>query len=171
MSRTMHGILMLLSARLPGRVYEDNGTPFLERYFLGFLFGTTIYLHRFVASDPDRGLHDHPWGWAFSLVLCGRYVELRRNGELRNVGWFNALSGNTFHRVLLPRDSIADEQQQCWTLFVHGPKRKAWGFLRPLTGWNGAHIYKPHRDRDGDSESAAWAIWAPKGRELEGRAP
>lgn len=171
MKRAVRAFLMWLTARLPGRVYNDNGVPFLERYFVACFFGTTVYLHRFVVSDPDRGLHDHPWGWAFSLVLSGRYVELRRNGELRFIEWFNLLSGNTFHRVLLQHDGFSGKPMQCWTLFVHGPKRKGWGFLRPMPEWGGCQMYKPHVDIDGDAESAAWARSAPKGRNLEGRAP
>jgi len=52
--------------------------PYLERYHLLKLpFGYQVYLHRFVASDPGRGLHNHPWKGALSLVLSGRYEEIR----------------------------------------------------------------------------------------------
>ncbi|MEZ5739520.1 MAG: hypothetical protein R3E68_08760 [Burkholderiaceae bacterium] len=45
------------SNRLACRVICDGDQPYLERYFLFRRLGLTAYLHRFVASDPDRGLH------------------------------------------------------------------------------------------------------------------
>ena len=52
--------------------------PYLERYHLFKLpVGYQVYLHRFVASDPGRGLHNHPWNRAISLVLAGQYEEIR----------------------------------------------------------------------------------------------
>lgn len=177
--------LLWLSARLPVRVISDKGVPFLERYFVCRLFGCCIYIHRFVASDPDRGLHDHPWPWALSLVLKGWYYECTRRGT-RKVLWANWLHGDSFHRVVLPFEPFAlrdagggllkivrtSKRQECWTLFVHGPKCKPWGFMRPA--WvrgdqpeqMHAHIYVEHRDRDDSHDSAAWAAQAPKGREL-----
>ena len=49
----------------------------MERYYLFGALGWHAYLHRFVNSDPDRGLHDHPWNRAVSLVLTGGYDEQR----------------------------------------------------------------------------------------------
>ena len=70
--------LRSISDRLPCRFIDGpKGEPYLERYYLIGLFGWHAYLHRFVDSDPDRGLHDHPWGRAVSLVLSGAYREIR----------------------------------------------------------------------------------------------
>jgi hypothetical protein len=71
--------------------------PYLERYHLLRLpFGYRVYLHRFVASDPGRGLHNHPWRHALSLVLCGSYRETRMLG---------ARDGNALHdRWLRPQE-------------------------------------------------------------------
>lgn len=33
-----------------------------------------IYLHKFVLSDEDRALHDHPW-WNCSILIDGEYRE------------------------------------------------------------------------------------------------
>jgi hypothetical protein len=88
-------------------------------------------LHRFVASDPGRGLHNHPWKHALSLVLSGTYEETRMlDSRADNVlhsrwlrpGRFNFISGDIFHRVNIPQD------RECWSLFVHAPKAKSWGF-------------------------------------------
>jgi len=109
-------------------------SPYLERYHLLKLpFNYQLYLHRFVASDPGRGLHNHPWNVAVSLVLCGKYEEIRianRNSDYalqtRRVGaWrFNWINGTVFHRINLI------DNKEVWTLFIHGPKAKSWGFLQ-----------------------------------------
>ena len=76
---TMNRLLFKFSAYLRCRVIRgENNQPYLERYHLLHLpFGIHIYLHRFVASDPGRALHNHPWRTALSLVLCGGYEETR----------------------------------------------------------------------------------------------
>ena len=119
----MKKILYWLTNFLPCRIINDGETPYLERYYLGTLFGWRLYLHQFVGSDPDRGLHDHPWSRAFSIILSGWYYELTRSGE-RRVRWFNSLTGDTFHRVILPIDwSRGDAPDKpCWTLFFHTSK-------------------------------------------------
>lgn len=108
--------------------------PYLERYHLLKLpFGYQVYLHRFVASDPGRGLHNHPWKAAVSLVLCGEYEEVRmadgrddhalKTRRIR-AGHLNWINGSVFHRINLTGSN------EVWTLFVHGPKAKSWGFLQ-----------------------------------------
>jgi len=131
----LNRLLFRLSAYCRCRVIDGpDRQPYLERYHLLRLpFGYQAYLHRFVASDPGRGLHDHPWRHAFSLVLCGEYREVRmqdarQDNKLQTrrfrAGRFNFINGSIFHRV-----DIRDNSE-CWSLFVHGPKAKAWGFLR-----------------------------------------
>jgi hypothetical protein len=125
-------LLNRISARLPCRFIDgEQGEPYLERYYLVGAFGWHVYLHRFVSSDPDRGLHDHPWRRAVSLVLTGGYDEQRpSNGDfdrirVRSVRPFqlNLLRGEDFHRVIL-RGGVP-----AWTLFIHGPRVKGWGFM------------------------------------------
>ena len=111
----------------------DNN-PYLERYHLMSLpFGYRVYLHRFVASDPGRSLHNHPWHRALSLVLSGHYLETRMT-DARNdnrlvtrrvsAGSLNRIDGRVFHRIDMP------ENRECWTLFIHSASAKSWGFLR-----------------------------------------
>ncbi len=90
---------------------------------------------RIVGSDSPTEFHDHPWSWAVSLVLRGGYVEDRRRRDeptiarrWLSVGRFNWLPPRIFHRVELRDDRPA------WTLFVHGPKIRKWGFLDAVTG-------------------------------------
>jgi hypothetical protein len=115
-------------------------------------------VHRFVASDPDRGVHDHPWRWAFSLILAGWYLEERRYSvHVRR--WFNWLSGDTFHRVVMPEGA-----RDVWTLFVHGGRVKPWGFMR-IYGTKGT-LFEPYAYTRDVGEEQRWWETAPKGHEL-----
>lgn len=152
----MRRMLMALSARLPVRIISDNGQPYLERYFLAECLGVRMYLHRFVGSDPDRGLHDHPWRWAFSLILAGWYIEERRDGDHMR-SRFNALTADTFHRVVLPVGA-----RDCWTLFIHRARDvKPWGFLRTFD--DGTAIWVKYA-YDGATKDPHWERTAPTGR-------
>lgn len=117
-------------------ILANDGEPKLHRDYLlgtGKTFG--VFLHRFVASDAPSEFHDHPWSWGASLILRGGYVEERRRRDDCTItrrwlgpGRVNFLSPGIFHRVEL-RD-----RRPAWTLFVHGPKVRRWGFLDSVTG-------------------------------------
>jgi len=159
-------LLHRLTDHLPCRIIDgEHGEPYLERYYLFGLLGWHAYLHRFVDSDPDRGLHDHPWGRAVSLVLSGGYDEIRfadadGHGDRHPLGTrtrrigpgrLNWLRGSDYHRVVL-RDG-----RPAWTLFLHGPRIKGWGFLRHGDYLPMARDATEFRHRD-------WWKEAPKGR-------
>lgn len=164
-------LLYRITERLPCRIIDgEQGEPYLERYYLcglGWigLRGWHAYLHRFVDSDPDRGLHDHPWGRALSLVLTGGYEEIRLaerpapGARAHTVSravrpWrLNRLRGEDYHRVVLHEGRCA------WTLFVHGPRIKGWGFL------SGGEYRAMARDAD-EFRHRDWWQQAPCGRVL-----
>lgn len=171
-------LLYALSSRLPCRIIAEGQRRYLERYYLCTLFGVRFYLHRFVDSDPGRGLHDHPWPWAFSIILSGWYLEQTRRGE-HKVRWLNFLVGDNFHRVVLP-GAYVNEPQPCWTLFAHRAAYvKPWGFWSEQDGgvWEfpgGRRVvaapkaqWVQHLSRSGD----AWWKRVPKGRDEPRRAP
>lgn len=123
-----------IAARRPPDVViggEDN--PYLRRWFIiprNPVFN--IYLHRFLRSDDDRALHDHPW-WNLSILLQGRYVEhsiaaggIHRHIE-RKAGDFKFRFARAAHRIELI-------DGPCWTLFITGPRLRNWGFHCPK-GW------------------------------------
>lgn len=149
-----------VSAGLPCRLINDGTRRYLERYYLGDLLGMRFYLHRFVDHDPDRGLHDHPWRWAASIVLSGFYYETRR-WSCSAVRWFNFLTGDTFHRVLLPTDRFGRHPRECWTLFFHDASddKTPWGFLRPVNGFDTYFQYGKGGPAD------RWWLTAPNGRD------
>lgn len=161
-------LLYAISGRLPCRLINDGDRPYLERYYVGRLFGLTFYLHRFVASDPARGLHDHPWARAYSFVLAGKYIEETRAGD-RWVCWFNRLTGDSFHRIVLP-----DGAPHVWTLFCHGQYVKPWGFMRPLDTVAGVPLllWEPHAyQSDEASGKQRWWDTAPHGVDEHRRMP
>lgn len=92
-----------------------------------------VYLHRFLRSDDDRALHDHPW-LNLSFLLSGCYTEhtIRAGGVnrkvLRQMGDLKLRLPTAAHRIELTHG-------KCWTLFITGPRMRAWGFHCPDAGW------------------------------------
>lgn len=174
---TLNKLLYKLTGGLPCRVICLGDVPYLERYYVGKVFGVTIYLHRFVSSDSERHVHNHPWRRGLSLILAGSYVEERatdmsnisRSGCLTTMTrrrWFNRVDGNTFHR-------IHRAEPGTWSLFMHGPRQQINGDLYGLgpkidKGWgffdNGQ--FTPHTSSPPD-----WHLTAHHGRHVPGRAP
>lgn len=146
---------------MPARHIQHEGKPYLERHYLCTLLGVRMYLHRFVACDED-GVHDHPFRYSLSLILAGWYYEDRwAKRYVRR--WFNFIGPNDFHRVVLPHHAPHD----VWTVFMHVPRTKPWGFLRATS--KGAHgsifQYVPVSD-PGDPGLSFWHLTAPKAEEL-----
>jgi hypothetical protein len=114
-----------------------SNEPYLERYYL-FLkdrkkFPFNVFLHKFLKSDPDD-VHDHPWPYA-TLILKGGYWEwtplfdnqgkkLAEKCTWRGPGHFRICKATSFHRIEL------DPNITAWTLFMPGPQKREWGFLR-----------------------------------------
>jgi len=165
----MKRLLYKLAGRLPCRLIDINGKPYLERYHLAKLAGCHIMLHRFVSGDSERHVHDHPWRWALSLILTGSYLEeiagaFEPGGWLsrvRRVRFINLSRPLTFHRIVEP-------VPETWTLFITGPRFKGWGFLdvakgcdQPIVVYGQPHDVETTRD---------WRLHALPGEEI-GRMP
>lgn len=143
-----------MSARM--RLRRADGAVYLDRW--GFewpakseepyrrpWFG--VFVHRMDAADPGQDLHDHPW-WFGSLILSGGYTEQRENtrhaptvaqwaeagqmhldrrGDIVHRGW---LSWRTMRLDECHRITDLD-RPHVWTLVIHGPWRRGWGFYLP----------------------------------------
>lgn len=162
---------MWVSGWLPARIIAHQGRPYMERYYVGTPFGLRIYLHRFVDSDPD-GLHDHPWRWSMSLILLGSYLEeravdvMRMVVEARPVRWVNVITGDTFHRVVLA-DPVAGQRREVWSLFMHTPRVKGWGFIRLLGNELDEMDYSYHQaGSPPETRFTDWPRTAKRGREI-----
>lgn len=116
-----------MSARL--RLRRADGAIYLDRWGWECRLGG-IFLHRMDAPDPGKDLHDHPW-WFTSLILSGGYREQRapirfpyaKVGRLRKPGSIRVTRLDECH-------TITDlwRRGRSWSLVLHGPKRRDWGF-------------------------------------------
>lgn len=136
MIRALAKRILRTAARRPADFVIGGGgaRPYLLRWWMiprNRFFN--VYLHQFLRSDDDRALHDHPW-FNLSIVLRGRYFEhtLRAGGIAvrteRHTGAVKLRSPWAAHRVELVHG------ETCWTLFITGPRMRAWGFHCPR-GW------------------------------------
>lgn len=117
-------------SRAPDFIIGGLGNPYLMRWYaIPRNPVANVYLHRFMRSDDDRALHDHPWP-SLSLMLAGEATEhtiaaggihrrrIIRAGDL-------VFRGPRFaHRIEL-------HAGECTTLFMTGPRLRAWGFHCP----------------------------------------
>ena len=124
----------IMNRRWPDQVIGGRDDPYLLRWYLiprNPVFN--VYLHQFLRSDDDRALHCHPWANC-SILLEGEYTEhtilaggvhrrhILRAGAIR-IRW----SGKFAHRVELHKGP-------CTTLFITGPRVRAWYFHCPERG-------------------------------------
>lgn len=132
----LNRILFKMSSYMKCKIINgDEGQPYLERYMVarwGKNGEHTLFLHRFLDSDSDRGIHDHPWD-SRSFIVSGGYNECRmiQNSQgqeeviIRRIRplTFNKIGKHDYHRIIMR------EKTPAWTLFYHGPRQKHWGFL------------------------------------------
>lgn len=130
-----------------GGVHLD-GTPYLYRTYLEGESPPAdeqsgLLLHKFVASDQPGELHSHPWHWSISFILAGSYKEIRarplgapaakkitlsdKRERVFASGDSNWISHDDYHRVEILTPEV-------WTLFLHGPRRHGWGFVKEEFG-------------------------------------
>lgn len=134
----IRALLLRALSLFPHFTIRRHGEPYLTRFWL--LGGSTrttahpflpfnLFLHVIHQSD-DPPAHNHPWGWARSLILYGRYWETRfvdclgidyPLGREYGPGSVNAIGDETFHYLTLLTAEV-------WSLFLCGRKTKAWGF-------------------------------------------
>jgi len=126
------------------RLRRADGAIYLDRWGVECRLGG-IFLHKMEAPDPGIDLHDHPW-WFTSLILWGGYteercttsracavaewaesVDLPRRGYRRHRRWLSLETTplDFAHRITELR------RRTSWSLVLHGPKRRTWGFYPP----------------------------------------
>lgn len=102
--------------------------------------GARLLLHEVLRPDADMRPHNHPWDWAFALVISGGYMEVRltdfcgvRIASRWRWPWRPyRLSGTDFHRI----SNL--HQRASWSLFLHGPRRHGWGFVEAAPAEDGS---------------------------------
>jgi hypothetical protein len=134
----------LAASRPPDFIIGGKDDPYMLRWWViprNPIFN--IYLHKFLRSDDDRALHDHPWVNC-SYLLHGSYIEhsILAGGVRRAVGY---CAGNLKFR--LPRTAHRIEiDEPCWSLFITGPVVREWGFHCPA-GWRPWKLFTSARDK------------------------
>lgn len=127
------------------RIGEEDNWYLLRWYIIPRNRFFNIYLHRFLRSDDDRALHDHPW-WSFSICLDGGMYEITENLKFFNkrrcvrVGDMVLRSPTFAHRLEL--SPLFDLPV---TLFITGPRIREWGFLCPK-GWRHWQLFTAKDD-------------------------
>lgn len=115
--------------------------PYLHRWYLLRTKRVGIFIHKFVRSDEDRALHDHPWNFIVVPLWRG-YVE--HSEEQHHCGTFaiqrrvrplisaRFRSAEYRHRVELIDDVPA------WSLFIRFTECRTWGFWpnQVFIAWN-----------------------------------
>lgn len=127
-------------------LYQEGQVYLERRYLIPRNQRANFYLHKFLKSDEDEALHDHPWNWC-SIILKGHYTEHRQDGtSRRGPGSIVLRKPEVAHRVELDRvntgvvwqpgqrPEFTTREKPVWTLFLTGKKTRVWGFHCRL-GW------------------------------------
>lgn len=132
---------MIWPKRPPDFIIGSKDAPYLLRWHViprNRFFN--IYLHKFLRSDDDRALHDHPWP-SCSILLSGYYIEHTLQGAFPRDPWkLYFRKAEQAHRVQLYGDwnyfaeYKVKREFPVWTLFITGKKVREWGFHCPK-GW------------------------------------
>lgn len=77
----------------------DPADPYMVRWSIVKTPWFGLCVHRFLRSDYERALHDHPW-WFLSLVLAGGYVEVHEGDHAEQ----NAAERTVLHAGRLRAD-------------------------------------------------------------------
>lgn len=117
-----------------------DGNQYLIRWTLVGTPWFSVMLHKFLRSDADRCLHDHPWGFV-SVILSGGYYEETPEGKFwRRPGSVLFRPAKWRHRVFLEvRERIVGGRLfvytvKPWTLVIRGRRSRTWGFWTK-NGW------------------------------------
>ncbi len=123
---------------------EIIGEQYLHRWHLRRKSGSwNLYLHKYLGSDDDRALHDHPWK-SISILLWGNLEEKEQNKTYR-LWWLLPKYRHAKHaHCIILKSPIA------YTLFFTFKKEREWGFHCPQ-GWK---HWKDFTSADGQQTGA-----------------
>lgn len=101
-----------------------------------------VYLHKFLRSDDDRALHDHPWS-SVSVLLAGDLEEMYLDGDRRRL---RAIAkGDIVYRSSTFAHRLIVDKPGAMTLFITGRWVRHWGFHCPA-GWRHWQEYSAPSD-------------------------
>lgn len=109
-------------------IEDEGGKPLLIRWKIIAIGVAGLYLHKFMRSDYDRALHDHPWGF-ITLILGPGYIEVHDQtpNRIKAVEWRGP--GTILYRPPKWRHRVClDNDRPTWSLVLVGPRVRKWGF-------------------------------------------
>jgi len=134
----------LAKSRVPDFIIGGRDNPYMLRWWViprNRFFN--IYLHKFLRSDDDRALHDHPW-MNCSYLLDGTYTEHTIAAGGVNMSRIAHVGSLTFRRAKMAH-RVELHAGPCWSLFITGPVIREWGFHCPR-GWRHWKLFVSQRD-------------------------
>lgn len=116
--------------RPPDRIIGEN---YLHRWHLlprNPFFN--IYLHKFMGSDDDRALHDHPFA-SVSFLLKGDLFEIYKDDSVPGVNGVRKIPRflPIFRRATHAHRLVLGIEGDAWTVFLTGPVIRPWFFHCP----------------------------------------
>lgn len=135
------GALHFFERKHIGGTKED---VLMLRYVLFRCPAFGIYLHKFIRSDYDRALHDHPWPF-LSVVLTTGYTEIHdQTIDGKPVAVFQK-PGRVLLRPAEWRHRVVLGDRPAWTLVIVGRRARRWGFFLPA-GWCWWRQHNPEKN-------------------------
>lgn len=125
-------------------VREDRQT-YLERWGIEDDRFGGVFVHHLTAADPGKDPHDHPWVFA-SIVVRGSYVEARSSMRTDVERWQKRERWSIRKMRLDEMHRIVHVNGDCWTVVVHGPRVRNWGY-RVVGKWISHDRYDSMRRR------------------------
>lgn len=136
-------------ARPPDEIIGGLEDPYMFRWWV-LHHGIAVYVHCFLRSDDDRALHDHP-SFNITYLLRGCYLEHTiAQGGINHAELYADPSycEGLLPRVRVRRATLAHRIElvdgPVWSLWLRGPKYRAWGFHCPHKGWVHWHAFDEH---------------------------
>lgn len=119
---------------------------YLHRWYLFSCRWFAIFIHKFVRSDEDRALHDHPWNFLVIPIWRG-YIEHNERWKPMPGYQYNpcTLQPNTtrvlpllhtrYRRAEYRHRVELIDGRPSWSIFVRFRKRREWGFWDKARGF------------------------------------
>jgi hypothetical protein len=100
--------------------------PYVERWVADFgLF--SIRIHKWLASDDNRALHDHPWDY-YTMVLKGNYYDIGETPYDSYSLWSGFPWKLHFRKAERRHWVKLGDEVPTWTILFTGPEKREWGF-------------------------------------------
>jgi hypothetical protein len=117
--------------------------PYLIRWYVLRTRFLAIFIHKFVRSDEDRALHDHPWNFLVIPIWRGYIEHSQHTSPMVGDTWEVTrrvwpILGTRFRRAEYRHRVELIQGKPSWSIFIRFTERRTWGFW-PKDGfiaWN-----------------------------------